>query len=138
MCFSVLLLAAADGPPGDPTSYSAVGWIIVALAGIVAMANQGVDLWRKMFPAKSPPDHETYATKAEVLKLEQEHEEEMERIESRFEGWMEQQVKQHTESMTELRKALHAFGEWQMTIERALGHVETKADISLQQKAPRK
>ena len=72
MCFSVLLLAAADGPPNDPTSYNAVGWIIVAVAGIVAMANQGVDLWRKMFPVKSPPDHETYATKVELAKLEEE------------------------------------------------------------------
>lgn len=114
-----------------------MGWIAGVIFCIVGMANQGVDLWRKMFPAKSPPDHETYATKVEVSKLEQEHEEEMERIENRFEGWMEQQAKQHLESMTELRKALNAFSEWQMTIERALGHVETKADISLQHKAQR-
>lgn len=131
MCFSVLLLAAADGPPNDPTSYNAVGWIIVAVAGIVAMANQGVDLWRKMFPVKSPPDHETYATKVELAKLEVEHEEEMKRIEHRFEQWLEQQSKQHEESMKELRGWREDLGRWQMGIENIVGKIDTKAEIAL-------
>ncbi len=131
MCFSVLLLAAADGPPSDPASYQAVGWIIVAVAGIVAMANQGVDLWRKMFPAKSPPDHETYATKVELAKLEVEHEEEMKRIEHRFEQWLEQQSQQHAESMRELRGWREDLGKWQMGIENIVGKIDTKADIAL-------
>lgn len=115
-----------------------MGWIIAGIFGIVGLANQGMALWDRLFPRATPPAHELYATKAEVSKLEVEHEEEMERIENRFEGWMEQQARQHTESMTELRKALNAFGEWQMTIERALGHVETKADLSLNKAHPRK
>lgn len=134
MCFSVLLLA--DLPP--PDSYQAMGWLGACIFGLAGGVYYVLCCWEKLFPKTTPPAHETYATKSEVSKLEQEHEVEMERIENRFEGWMEQQAKQHTESMTELRKALNAFGEWQMTIERALGHVETKADISLQQKAPRK
>jgi len=108
-----------------------MGWIVAGIFGIVGLANQGMALWDRLFPRATPPAHELYATKAELGKLEQEHEEEMERIESRFEGWMDQQAKQHAESLTELRKAMAAFSEWQMTIERALGHVETKADFGL-------
>ena len=69
-----------------------------------------------------------YATKAEVNKLEAEHEEEMKRIEQRFENWMEQEAAQHRESMEKLEEAIGKFGDWQLTIERALGHVEVKAD----------
>ena len=129
MCFSVLLFAAA--PVDDPTSYAAMGWIIAGIFGIVGLANQGMALWDRLFPRATPPAHEMYATKAEMAKLEAEHEEEMHRIETRFEEWMEQQAAQHRESMEELRKANTSFSEWQRSIERALGHVETKADLSL-------
>jgi hypothetical protein len=135
MPFSAFLLATADGPPSDPTSYIAIGWIIVAIAGLVGMANQGMDLWRKTFPTKSPPDHETYATKAELAKLELGHKEEMRRIEDRFEQWMTQQAAQHRESMDKTEEAIEKFSEWQLAIERALGHVETKADLGLQKRA---
>lgn len=135
MCFSVLLLAAAETSSlPDPTSYVAVGWILGVIFCIVGMANQGMDLWRKMFPVKTPPDHETYATKAEVSKLEQEHEEEMKRIEHRFEQWLEQQSKQHQESMNELRGWREDLGKWQMGIENIVGKIDTKADIALGQK----
>ena len=108
-----------------------MGWIIAGIFGIVGLANQGMALWDRLFPRATPPAHEMYATKAEMAKLEAEHEEEMARIEKRFEEWMEQQAAQHRESMEELRKANVTFGDWQRSIERALGHVETKADIGL-------
>ena len=130
MC-SLLLLLAAVPPNDDPTSYASMGWIIAGIFGIVGLANQGMALWDRLFPRATPPAHEMYATKAEVAKLEAEHEEEMARIEKRFEEWMEQQAAQHRESMEELRKANVTFGDWQRSIERALGHVETKADIGL-------
>ncbi len=129
---SVFLFALiAVSPVDDPTSYAAMGWIIAGIFGIVGLANQGMALWDRLFPRATPPAHEMYATKAEMAKLEAEHEEEMARIEKRFEEWMAQQAQQHTESMEELRKANITFGDWQRSIERALGHVETKADISL-------
>ena len=112
----------------------AMGWIIAGIFGIVGLANQGMALWERLFPRATPPAHELYATKAELAKLETEHEEEMQRIETRFEEWMAQQAEQHAESMAELRKANTTFGEWQRSIERALGHVETKADIGLQKR----
>ena len=126
-----LFTLIAVSPVDDPTSYAAMGWIIAGIFGIVGLANQGMALWDRLFPRATPPAHEMYATKAEVAKLEAEHEEEMARIEKRFEEWMEQQAAQHRESMEELRKANVTFGDWQRSIERALGHVETKADIGL-------
>ncbi len=139
MCFSfltALLAAAADSmpAPADPTSWMSLGWLVAGIFGIVGLANQGMALWDRLFPRPTPPAHELYATKAEMAKLEMEHEEEMQRIEKRFEEWMEQQATQHQESMAELRKANITFGEWQRSIERALGHVETKADVALAKK----
>ena len=75
-----------------------------------------------------------YATKLEIKELEREHSEELERIETRFSEWMEQNQKQHTDSVRELRRALEAFSEWQRAIERALGHVESKADLGIKQR----
>ena len=119
-----------------------MGWIIAGIFGIVGLANQGMALWDRLFPRATPPAHEVYATKPEMAKLEEDHEqemrrmdlshkEEMRRIEDRFEQWMEQQAEQHKESMEKTKLAIEKFGEWQLSIERALGHVETKADISL-------
>jgi hypothetical protein len=118
----------------DPNSYQGLGWFVAAVFGIVGLANQGMSLWNHLFPRPSPAAHETYATKIEIKELEREHNEELERIETRFSEWMEQNQKQHTDSVRELRRALEAFGEWQRTIERALGHVETKADLGIKQR----
>lgn len=123
---SWFVLGTADLP--DPNSYASMGWIIAGVFGIVGLANQGMALWDRLFPRALPPAHEVYATKAEVNKLEAEHEEEMKRIEQRFENWMEQEAAQHRESMEKLEEAIGKFGDWQLTIERALGHVEVKAD----------
>ena len=126
------LLAAADMP--EPTSYLAMGWIIAAIFGLVGLANQGIALWDRLHPKKTPPDHETYATKAELAKAKTEHEASDQRIESRFEQWMQQQQSQHDESMDKLQDAMIAFGAWQLTIENALGRIGTKADIALEKK----
>lgn len=124
MCF---FLAAADLP--DPTSYAALGWIIAGVFGIVGLANQGMALWDRLFPRAQPPAHELYATKSELQRVQQEQEEETKRIERRFEQWMEQEAAQHRENIEKLEEVIGKFGEWQLSIERALGHVETKADL---------
>ena len=72
-----------------------------------------------------------YATKAEVAKVASDHKDEVKRIETRFSQWMEQQRTQHQENMDKTEEVISKFTDWQLTIERALGHVETKADISL-------
>ena len=131
MCPLVLLLAAVELP--DPNSYASMGWIIAGIFGIVGLANQGIALWDRMFPRKTPPDHEVYASKAELKVLEADHEAEMKRIEDRFSEWMTMNETQHSESMTELRRCMDAFRDWQLTIENVLGRVGTKADIALTQ-----
>jgi len=106
-----------------------MGWIIAGIFGIVGLANQGMALWDRLFPRATPPAHEVYATKAELQRVEQEQEEETKRIERRFEQWMEQEAAQHRENIEKLEEVIGKFGEWQLSIERALGHVETKADL---------
>ncbi len=130
MC-SLLLLLAAVPPNDDPTSYASMGWIIAGIFGIVGLANQGMALWDRLFPRATPPAHEMYATKAEVAKVASDHKDEVKRIETRFSQWMEQQRTQHQENMDKTEEVISKFTDWQLTIERALGHVETKADISL-------
>lgn len=138
-----LILAATDLP--DPNSHAVTGWIIAGVFGIVGLFNQGLALWDRLFPRATPPAHELYATKAELSearakleaeaeKAKREHKESDERIEKRFETWMEQQQEQHTENMDKLDKAMGRFEEWQLTIERALGVVGTKAEIALEGK----
>lgn len=108
-----------------------MGWIIAGIFGIVGLANQGMALWDRLFPRAQPPAHELYATKAELHAAKVEHQASDARIERRFEEWMEQQQEQHKENLTKLEDAMQAFQQWQQTIERALGHVETKADVAL-------
>jgi hypothetical protein len=127
-----LILAANELP--EPTSYVSLGWIVAGVFGIVGLFNQGLALWDRLFPRATPPAHELYATKADLEKARKEHQESDARIEKRFEGWMEQQQEQHTENMDKLDKAMSRFEEWQLTIERALGVVGTKADIALEGK----
>jgi len=115
-----------------------MGWIITGIFGIVGLANQGMALWDRLFPRATPPAHELYATKTEVAKLGAEHEEEMKRIEHRFEQWLEQQSQQHKESMTEMRAWRTELGKWQQGIENVVGRIDTKATIALDGKHPRK
>ena len=126
-----LFTLIAVSPVDDPTSYAAMGWIIAGIFGIVGLANQGMALWDRLFPRATPPAHEMYATKAEVAKVASDHKDEVKRIETRFSQWMEQQRTQHQENMDKTEEVISKFTDWQLTIERALGHVETKADISL-------
>jgi hypothetical protein len=140
---SLCFLAATDMP--EPTSYAAMGWIIAGVFGIVGLANQGMALWDRLFPQASPPAHELYATKAELAaaraqieeeaeKAKQEHKDSDARIEKRFESWMTQQQAQHEDSMAKFDEAMERFTGWQLTMERALGVIGTKADFALEKK----
>ncbi len=135
MCFSVLLLAAADSSLPDPKSAEAVGWMVATIGGIMLSLYYALAMWKMLFPTKTPPDNEVFATKAEVAKLELEHEDEMKRIEKRFEQWLEQQSEQHQEAMRELRAWRDELHRWQMGIENVAGKIDTKAEFALHRKA---
>ncbi|WP_395737455.1 hypothetical protein [Prosthecobacter sp.] len=104
------------------------------ITGLLISAYYALQVWKMLFPKEQPPAHELYATKAEMLKLEEEHEEEMKRIEHRFEQWLEQQSQQHQESMQELRAWRSELSKWQMGIENVVGKIDTKADLALKQR----
>lgn len=127
-------VTAKDLP--DPNNWMTLGWVAAAIFGIVGLANQGLELFQRVFPKEKPPAHEKYATKDELLaqvsRIDAEHElemsrlegdvdQDMTRIESRFEQW----IKQFEGIFHEDRKTRE---EWSRQIERALGHVETKAE----------
>jgi hypothetical protein len=144
MLLALALLAqieAKDLP--DPQSWMTMGWIIAGIFGIVGLANQGLQLWEKLFPKEKPPASEKYATKEElkaaIASIEAEHElqisrleddidRDMTRIEGRFEQWIKQVELLHKEEMGQQRQFFAAIQEWQLKIERAIGHVEVKAD----------
>lgn len=146
VCLLPLCLSAAEPGNegmGNPNSYESMGWIIAGVFGIVGLANQGVQLWQFLFPRETPPPpaHATYATKAELAKIardakdaseevEQQNKVELARIEKRFAEWIEENQGNHAESVRELRRTLEAFTEWQRTIERSFGRVETKVDFA--------
>lgn len=134
-------IEAKDLP--DPDSWITMGWLVVGIFGIVGLANQGLQLWEKLFPKERPPAHEKYATKEELAKaiasIEALHEEEinrleddidrdMTRIEARFEQWIKQVEHLHQAEMKQQRDHFEAMKSWQLTIERAIGHVEVKAE----------
>lgn len=133
MLISFLLLAATGLP--EPTSYEAMGWISAAVFGMAGGLYYVLCTWEKLFPKMTPPAHEVYATKSEVAALEKEHEDEMKRIEHRFEQWLEQQSQQHEESMRELRAWRNELGKWQMGIENVVGKIDTKASLALEHKS---
>lgn len=134
-----LLLAQLDPPTHlDPSSYQAVGWILFALFSLVGGANQLLTLFRTLFPKESPPASQIYASKIELEtlrsaqaqeleRIEDELEGDMTRMEHRFESWlssMEKMTDSRTKSQDDWRNSL---SEWQMSIERALGRIESLA-----------
>lgn len=129
---STLLAQASDLP--DPKSAAAIGWLFVTLGGACLALNQIASFYFTLKPRKTPPDHEVYATKAELETARKEHQESDERIEKRFEQWMEQEQTRHTEGMKKFDDTIECLTEWRLTIERALGVVGTKADIALETK----
>jgi hypothetical protein len=116
----------------DPSSSASVGWLVLTVAAIAAALNQITSLWFRLHPRKMPPDHEVWATKLEVAKLEKDHKEEMQRIEKRFAEWITQQAEQHDEEMAVWREWKESLDKWSRNIERALGHAEAKVDIAIQ------
>jgi hypothetical protein len=125
------LLAAAAVTLPDPQSAEAMAWVGGTIAAMALSLKQLVGLYFMLFPRKSPPDYEVYATKLEMAKLELAHKEEMNRIEKRFSEWMAQGETQHRESMGKMEVAVNALERWQLTIEHVLGQLGTKADIAL-------
>lgn len=125
-----LLLPLADALP-DPKSPESVGWLVLTVAAGAMALNQVVSLWFKVNPRKIPPDHEVWATKVELAKLEKDHKAEMARIEQRFSEWITQQAEQHEEEMKIWREWKESLDGWRLSIERAIGHVETKADVAM-------
>lgn len=120
----------------DPKSPESVGWLVLTIAAVAVALNQVMSVWMKLHPKKLPPDHEVWATKLELTKLEKDHKEEMARIEKRFAEWITQQAEQHDEEMKVWREWKGSLDRWTLSIERALGHVETKAELAMQQTKP--
>lgn len=133
---SLCPLLADSGSLPDPKSPESVGWLVLTIAAVAVALNQVMSVWLKLHPKKLPPDHEVWATKLELAKLEKDHKEEMARIEKRFAEWITQQAEQHDEEMTVWREWKGSLDKWTLTIERALGHVETKAELALQHTKP--
>ncbi len=63
------LLAQASNEIGPlPPNTVLIGLLALGLFALAVAAEKGVSIWSKL--RKSPPDHETYATKGEVAELE--------------------------------------------------------------------
>lgn len=123
-----------------------MGWIVAGIFALVGLANQGLALWDKLFPKKSPPDSERYANKTELQALAQTQKQELEtlraaqsqeleriqdelntdmtRIEHRFESWLSAAEKLQAAKDSSLERWRGDLAEWQRTIERALGRIE--------------
>ena len=107
--FSLPMLAQLP----DPKSSESVGWLVLTGAAILVIIKNGSDLFRSWF-IKNPPDHDRYASRADV-------DSEIDRVEQRFEIWL-----------TELDKKLDAHAKESHSsreqIERAVGRIEGKID----------
>lgn len=108
---------------------------MLSIAAVCVALNQIMGFYFTLKPRKTPPDHEIYATKAELAAAKEEHKENDERIEKRFAEWMEQERERHEESMRKLDETMNSFKGWQLTIENALGRIGTEAKIALESKA---
>lgn len=138
------VLAQAGLP--DPTSPAAIGWLLAGAFALVGMANQGVELWKKISPTKNPADHEVYATKsemrtalehakeeaakefkvhkAEIHRVESDHRQTLERIEGRFQDWMTAFDKETREELNKLTVIARETQSQRSDLERALGRLE--------------
>lgn len=140
-----LPVLAQSGFP-KPDSPEAIGWLLAGAFAIVGMANQGVELWKKIHPTKTPPDHEVYATKeemraavnlakaeadkefrtqkAELHRVEGAFQDTLKRIESRFEVWITDMDKETRSELDKLSELSDEAKTWRSDIERALGRIE--------------
>jgi hypothetical protein len=140
-----LPVLAQSGLP-DPASPEAIGWILAGAFALVGMANQGMELWKKIHPTKTPPDHEVYATKtemqaavanakeeaakefrahkAEIQRVESDHRQTLQRIENRFEVWITEMDKETRAEIDKICEVSEETKSWRSDIERALGRIE--------------
>jgi hypothetical protein len=145
-----LPVLAETGLP-DPTSPAAIGWLLAGAFALVGMANQGVELWKKLHPTKTPPDHEVYATKeemrtavnlakeeaakefkahkAEIHRVESDHRQTLQRIESRFENWLTEFDKETRHELEKIAKVTEETKTWLINTERAIGRIEGSTKI---------
>lgn len=104
----------------DPQSSESIGWLMVAGGALLVIIKNASDLYRSWF-VKSPADHDTFATKADVLKLEAEVDGDVSRVEHRLELWA-------TELRTKIDQQDTTSSESREQTERALGRIEGKID----------
>lgn len=145
-----LPVLAETGLP-DPTSPAAIGWLLAGAFALVGMANQGVELWKKLHPTKTPPDHEVYATKQEVAaavatakevaaqefrvqreeirRVDAEFRQTFQRIEVRFESWLTEFDKETRHELEKLAKVTEETKTWLINTERAIGRIEGSTKI---------
>jgi hypothetical protein len=145
LSLGVLAQANSSGLP-DPNSPAAIGWLLAGAFALVGMANQGMELWRKVSPVKTPPDHEVYATKkeveaaltkakeeaakefsahkAEIARVESDHRQTLQRIESRFEDWITEFDKETRAELDKLTAISRETQSQRSDLERALGRLE--------------
>lgn len=143
--FPLMAEMSADQLP-DPANWMTMGWIVAGLFAIVGMANQGLELWRKLFPPQVPPAHEKFATKEELeralARIEREFDAEMGRIEEDTDDDFARVERTITDRLDRLEKMMSddlrmeegwqaKLDEWKLMMERAMGHVETKADHAI-------
>ena len=115
----------------DPKSSESVGWLILTGAALLVIIKNGSDLFRSWF-VKNPPDHDRYASKDELAKVEKQVTEakaeiraeaakETKRVEERFEEWLadiDKKLDKHAKDSHDSREQT----------ERALGRIEGKID----------
>ncbi len=133
LAFSLFMLAQTGVLP-DPKSAESVGWFVLTAAAAAAAINQGASFWQKVNPKETPPNHEKYATKSELAKLEADHEEEMKRIEQRFETWLEQNDKHHREEMRLLNDWKDTMSKWQADIASGMGKLQALFELAIKPK----
>lgn len=51
---TILILLASSPAPADPSSYQAIGWLLLGLAGLAAAANQIMGLMEKFRTLRAP------------------------------------------------------------------------------------
>ncbi len=124
------ILAQASALP-DPKSYEMMGWLMAGIAALAVTVNQVLGAWHKVNPPPTPPNHEVYATKSELTKLEADHEKEMKRIEDRFEAWLEQNETHHREELKVLREWKDSMTSWQVDLAGSMGKLQALFERSV-------
>lgn len=82
----------------DPNSFASIGWLVVCLAGLIAIINGALSLVDRF--KVTPPPAETYATKVEVATLRGELSADVDSLEAKLDDLRSQAVRDKGELMT--------------------------------------